>query len=106
MGTIQVTDQTLQEVIGGKDKLVLVDFWAPWCGPCRMIAPILEQLAREESDHLVVAKINVDDNPRSAAKYQIMSIPTIKLFKNGKEVQTVVGLRNIEELRRIIRQAG
>lgn len=106
MKTIQVTDQSLQEVIGGKDKLVLVDFWAPWCGPCRMIAPILEQLAREESDHLVVAKINVDDNPQSAAKYQIMSIPTMKLFKNGKEVQTVIGLRSIEELRRIIRQAG
>lgn len=106
MSTLTATDQTLNQIIRQNAKLVLVDFWAPWCGPCRMIAPILDQLSREEAGHLVVAKVNVDQNPVSASSYGIRSIPTLKLFKQGKEIQTIVGLRSKEQLQQIVRQAA
>ena len=89
---LNITDQNFQDIISG-DRPVLVDFWAEWCGPCRLVAPHLEALATELPDKLTVAKLNIDDNPQSPATYGVMSIPTMILFKNGQEVQRIVGAR-------------
>ena len=102
MAIVQVTDQTFNRAVIQSDKLVLVDYWAPWCGPCRMIAPILEELAAELGDKIVIAKLNVDENPGVASIYQIMSIPTMKLFKTGKVVDTIVGLQPKHRLQHLI----
>ncbi len=87
---LHIDENSLQEVIN-KYPLVLVDFYADWCMPCKMIAPILEELASELKGKLVIAKINVDENPRAAMEYQAMSIPTLIIFKNGKPVDRIVG---------------
>jgi len=88
---IDVTSDTFTTAVLQADKPVLVDFWAAWCGPCRMVAPILEELAAELADQLSVVKLDVDAEPSIAAQYQIMSIPTMILFKDGKEVTRVMG---------------
>jgi thioredoxin 1 len=85
-----VTDSNFQAEVLESPTPVLVDFWAPWCGPCRVIAPHLEELSEERED-LRVVKLNVDDNQQTAARYQVLSIPTLILFKNGEAAQTVVG---------------
>lgn len=90
MATVKVTDQNFNQVIRGP-KPVLVDFWAAWCGPCKMMAPVLEELSDEKADRLVVAKLDVDANPQTASAYRIMSIPTMILFQNGKPVKQLVG---------------
>ena len=84
------TDTSLAGVLE-TDKLVLIDLWAPWCGPCRTVAPVLEKLAARYAGSLKVVKINVDDNPRSAADYEARSIPTLVMVKDGKEVDRVIG---------------
>ena len=87
-----VTDDSFQrDVLGIRDRPVLLDCWAPWCGPCRMIAPVLEQLAAEASGKYVIAKLNVDENQRVAGQFQIHSIPTMLIFKNGTLVDRMVG---------------
>jgi thioredoxin 2 len=87
-----VTDQSFSEyVLNAAAGLVLLDCWAPWCGPCRMIGPIMEQLATEAQGRYRVAKLNVDDNPRTASQFQIQSIPTMLLFKNGKLIDRLIG---------------
>lgn len=96
MAIVQVQDQQFQDTV--KDGVVLVDFWAPWCGPCKMIAPVLEQLSEKYGDKVTIAKVNVDDNPETASQYGVMSIPTLKLFKNGEVVQTAVGFRPLDDL--------
>ena len=88
----------------GSDKPVLVDFWAPWCMPCRLIAPILEEVAADIGDKAVVAKLNVDDHPDIAADMQIQGIPTLKLFKNGNALATLVGLQPKESLLNLLHQ--
>jgi thioredoxin 1 len=86
----EVNDSNFQAEVIESDKAVLVDFWAPWCGPCRVIAPSLEELASERED-LEVVKLNVDDNQATAARYDVMSIPTLILFKNGEPAHKIIG---------------
>jgi thioredoxin 1 len=88
---IDVTDQTFDQEVIGADKPVLVDFWAPWCGPCRMVSPAVSELAEQFKDSLKVVKLNVDENPQSSSKYQIFSIPSLKIFKGGKIIGEIVG---------------
>ena len=91
-GTItEVNDNNFQAEVIESDVPVLVDFWAPWCGPCRMVAPVLEEIAAEKGDQLKIVKLNVDDNQRTAMAYDVLSIPTLILFKHGTAVKKVVG---------------
>lgn len=92
MATQKVTDKTFVEFIQ-RDTPVLVDFWATWCGPCKMMAPVLEDVSEEYEGKLVVAKLDVDENPVTAQQFGIMSIPTLMLFQNGKPLKQIVGFR-------------
>lgn len=101
-GVVEVKDSTFEEEVLKAAEPVLVDFWAEWCGPCRMMAPVLEQIAQTYSGRMKVAKLNVDENPASAGAYGIMSIPTLILFKDGEAVERFVGFRPKLELERLI----
>ena len=87
--TVDVTDATFGTEVLESDKTVLVDFWAEWCGPCKMVAPVLDEIAGENRDKLTVAKLDIDRNPAAARDYQVMSIPTMIVFQNGKPTATV-----------------
>ena len=90
--TKQVTDASFADDVLMSDKPVIVDFWAEWCGPCKMVAPILEEIAAE-NDGVVIAKLNVDENPQTAASYGITSIPTMNVYQGGQIVKTIIGAK-------------
>jgi thioredoxin 1 len=100
MAIVHANDQSFTNETG--EGLVLADFWAPWCGPCKMIAPVLEELDTEMSDKLKIVKLDVDENQETAGKFGVMSIPTLLLFKNGEVVDKVVGFQPKEALAELV----
>jgi|TARA_E500000178_G_scaffold355022_1_gene426103 thioredoxin 1 len=96
---IELDSSNFESVISDADATVVVDFWAPWCGPCKAIAPILEELADEMGDSAKICKVNVDNNSEIAGKYEIRAIPTILLFKGGQLADTIVGLTSKDDLK-------
>jgi thioredoxin 1 len=100
-GTVtEVTDNNFHAEVIESEVPVLVDFWAPWCGPCRMVSPVIEEIAKERGEDLKVVKLNIDENQQTAVEFNVMSIPTLILFRNGSVAKTVVGAypkRNLEE---------
>jgi thioredoxin len=99
---IQVNDQSFDSEVFGSDRAVLVDFWAEWCVPCHMVSPVVEEIARANPERLKAVKMNVDDNPETARKFSVLSIPTLILFKDGQEKARVVGARGKEAILREI----
>jgi thioredoxin 1 len=93
MATKAVTDETFDAEVLKADKPVLVDFWAPWCGPCRQVSPILEEIAGENAEKITVVKINTDENPKVAAAYGVTALPTINLYSGGELVKSIIGAR-------------
>ncbi|WP_110114844.1 thioredoxin [Bacillus sp. CGMCC 1.16541] len=100
MAIVNATDQSFNNEVGS--GLVLADFWAPWCGPCKMIAPVLEELDSEMSDKVKIVKVDVDENQETAGKFGVMSIPTLILFKDGEAVDKVVGFQPKEALAELV----
>jgi thioredoxin 1 len=98
MGATPVTDADWTTEVLESDRPVLVDFWAEWCGPCRMVSPIVDQIADEHGDRLKVVKLNVDDNPATARDYKVMSIPTLLVVKGGREDKRIVGAKGKAQL--------
>jgi thioredoxin 1 len=97
-GLSALTDATFDEEIGAATEAVIVDFWAEWCGPCKMIAPILQEIAVEHEGKVRVVKLNVDDNPNAARRFDVMSIPTLIVFQNGEPVKRMVGAKGKGQL--------
>lgn len=93
------TDENFEEEVMKSEKPVLVDFWAPWCGPCQVMGPIIDQLAKEMGEAAKVGKLNVDENRATAQKFSVMSIPTVIVFEGGKVKQQMVGVQNIDALK-------
>lgn len=97
--TITLTDETFEKEVLKADELVLVDFWAPWCGPCRMVSPVVEQMAAEQAGHLKAVKLNVDEAPAIAARYGVQGIPLLVLLRDGTEVDRLVGAVPADRMR-------
>ena len=102
MAVINVNKNTFENEIQGSNTPVLVDFWAPWCGPCRMLSPVLDELAGELRGQVKILKVNVDEEPEWASKFGVMSIPTVIAFKQGKATNKVVGFRSKEDFKNMI----
>jgi thioredoxin 1 len=109
-GVHTLDDATFDEEVNGADVPVLVDFWAEWCGPCKMIAPILEEIATDHPETLRVAKLNIDDNPDIARRYEVMAIPTLLVFNKGEQIGRLVGAKGknqlVQEVDSILRSNG
>jgi thioredoxin 1 len=104
MSLVHFTDDNFKKEVLESDRPVMVDYWAPWCGPCKMIAPIVEELAKEYKDKIKVGKLNVDENPKVATQYGIMSIPTLVFFKGGKVMDQAVGALSKADLKKKIEE--
>ena len=104
--TKAVTDATFVTDVLQSDKPVLVDFWAEWCGPCRMVSPLLEEIAGEMGDQVTIVKLNIDENPETARAYRVMSVPTLTVFKNGQPVHQILDVTGIRELKLVNSSAG
>ena len=102
MSVLTITKSNFNQEVLQSDKTVLIDFWAPWCGPCKMVGPIIEEIAKEITATTIVGKINVDEQPDLAAKYGVMSIPTLMVFKNGQVATSSVGLKSKQEILRML----
>lgn len=101
---VKITESNFKEEVLNSNKPVLVDFWATWCGPCKMLSPVIEEIAAEKSETLKVGKVNVDEEPALATQFGVVSIPMLVLFKNGKAVKTSVGYQPKEEILKFIEQ--
>ncbi|MBX7073114.1 MAG: thioredoxin [Pirellulales bacterium] len=101
-GVLEISDSTFQRDVINSTQPVLVDFWAPWCGPCRMIAPVVEELASEYAGSVKIAKVNIDDNPHSAEAYGVSSIPTLLVFKGGQIVNSFVGVQSKSKIQQAL----
>ncbi len=102
MSTVKITKENFNSEVMNSDKPVLIDFWAPWCGPCRMVSPIVDEIADEVSATVKVGKINIDEEPELASSFNVMSIPTLVVVKNGKIVNSAVGARPKQEILKLL----
>jgi thioredoxin 1 len=102
MSEIQLTDDSFDKDVVQSAEPVLVDFWAPWCGPCRMLTPVIEELAKEYTGKVKVAKINTDEHPNAASRFKISAIPTLLFFKSGKVVEQLVGVHSKAEIKKTL----
>ncbi len=102
MADVVFTDQNFETEVLKSDQPVVVDFWAPWCGPCRIVSPVIEELAEDYKGKVKVGKLNVDDNPETAQAYGVMSIPSILFFKNGQPIKTMVGAQSKENYQKSV----
>ncbi|MEG3030467.1 MAG: thioredoxin [Oscillospiraceae bacterium] len=100
--SIKITSENFESIMANKDTPVLVDFWATWCGPCKMVGPIIEELSKELEGKVVVGKIDVDEQQSLAQKFGVMSIPTLVIFKNGAEVKRAVGFKSKEQIKELL----
>jgi thioredoxin 1 len=105
MAEATFTDQNFEEDVIKSETLVVIDFWAPWCGPCKVVSPIIEELAGEYEGKVKIGKLNVDDNVQVAGEYGVMSIPTVMVFKGGKPVKATVGAQSKDAYKRMIDEA-
>ena len=103
MSVLTINKDNFQQEVLSSSKPVLVDFWAPWCGPCRMFAPVVDQVSEENQSAVKVGKVNIDEEPELASRYGVMSIPTLVLFKDGKAVNTSVGVKSKSAVEEMIR---
>ncbi|HVC09495.1 MAG TPA: thioredoxin [Elusimicrobiota bacterium] len=102
MAEIHLTDDSFEKEVVQSASPVLVDFWAPWCGPCRMLSPVIEEIAKEYTGKIRVAKINTDDHPNSATRFKISAIPTLLFFKDGKVIEQMVGVHSKAEIKKTL----
>ncbi|MDD5729583.1 MAG: thioredoxin [Candidatus Omnitrophica bacterium] len=104
MSTLHFSDASFKKEVLESEKPVLVDFWAAWCGPCKMIAPVIDELAKEYKDKIKIGKVDIDNNPKTPNLYGVMSIPTLMFFKNGKVIEQLVGSLSKSELKKKIEE--